>query len=36
MRERAKELGGTCVIEEVVTGGTRVRVELPCVAESVM
>jgi signal transduction histidine kinase len=24
------ELGGTCEIERVATGGTRVRVELPC------
>jgi signal transduction histidine kinase len=30
MRERAEELGGTCEIEPVATGGTRVRVELPC------
>ena len=36
MRERAEELGGTCEIESVATGGTRVRVELPCVLESVI
>jgi signal transduction histidine kinase len=29
MRERAEELGGTCVVEPVPTGGTRVRAELP-------
>jgi signal transduction histidine kinase len=34
MRERAEELGGTCVVEPVETGGTRVRVELPCFLES--
>ena len=34
MRERAEELGGTCVIEQVATGGTRMRVELPCFLES--
>jgi signal transduction histidine kinase len=35
MRERAEELGGTCVVEPVATGGTRLRVILPCVLESV-
>jgi len=30
MRERASELGGTCLIERVATGGTRVFVRLPC------
>ena len=30
MRERATELGGTCLIEQVATGGTRVHVRLPC------
>ena len=30
MRERATELGGTCLIEQVATGGTRVCVRLPC------
>jgi signal transduction histidine kinase len=30
MRERAIELGGTCLIEHVATGGTRVHVRLPC------
>jgi len=29
MHERATELGGTCVIERVATGGTRVYVRLP-------
>jgi len=29
MRERAAELGGACVIENLPTGGTRVRAELP-------
>jgi signal transduction histidine kinase len=29
MRERAEELGGTCVIESPPTGGTRVRAYLP-------
>jgi two-component system NarL family sensor kinase len=29
MRERAAELGGTCVIEPVLTGGTRVFARLP-------
>lgn len=30
MCERATELGGTCLIEHVATGGTRVSVRLPC------
>jgi signal transduction histidine kinase len=29
MRERAEELGGTCAIEPVPTGGTRVLAQLP-------
>ena len=29
MRERAAELGGTCVIEALPQGGTRVLVRLP-------
>jgi signal transduction histidine kinase len=29
MRERAAELGGSCVIEPVPSGGTRVMVRLP-------
>ena len=29
MRERAAELGGTCVIESAPTSGTRVLVNLP-------
>ena len=31
MRERAEELGGTCTIEPVESGGTRVLVRLPLV-----
>jgi len=34
MRERAEELGGTCVVEAIPAGGTRVRAELPGVAET--
>lgn len=30
MRERAEELGGECVIESLLTGGTRVVAHLPC------
>ena len=30
MRERAEELGGTWEIESLPTGGTRIRVRLPC------
>jgi two-component system, NarL family, sensor kinase len=29
MRERAEELGGTCLIENAPTGGTRVIARLP-------
>jgi signal transduction histidine kinase len=29
MRERAEELGGTCTVERVPSGGTRVRAHLP-------
>ena len=29
MRERAEELGGTCVVEPLPAGGTRVRASLP-------
>ena len=29
MRERAAELGGTCVIEALPQGGTRVLARLP-------
>jgi len=29
MRERAAELGGTCKIETLLSGGTRVRACLP-------
>ena len=37
MRERAAELGGTCLIEPVPTGGTRVlaRLPLPALGQSV-
>jgi len=30
MRERASELGGTCIVEQVSTGGIRVYAQLPC------
>jgi len=30
MRERAAELGGTCVISSLAEGGTRVSARLPC------
>ena len=33
MRERAAELGGSCVIEHVATGGTRVSARLPLLKE---
>ncbi len=33
MRERAAELGGSCVIEDVATGGTRVYARLPLLKE---
>jgi len=33
MRERAEEIGGTCVIEPDIAGGTRVHVRLPVVTE---
>ncbi len=33
MRERAAELGGSCVIEDVATGGTRVYARLPSLKE---
>jgi signal transduction histidine kinase len=33
MRERAEELGGTCVVECLPEGGTRVRVRLPLPGE---
>ncbi len=34
MRERAEELGGTCVVEPLPTGGTRVRAALPLPKEA--
>jgi signal transduction histidine kinase len=34
IRERAEELGGTCVIESVPNGGTCVRAHLPIINES--
>jgi signal transduction histidine kinase len=33
MRERAEELGGTCIVEALSGGGTRVRATLPCPPE---
>ena len=29
MRERAEELGGSCVVESPISGGTRVSARLP-------
>ena len=34
MRERAEELGGSCAIEAVASGGTRVTALLPCALDS--
>jgi signal transduction histidine kinase len=34
MRERAEELGGTCVIEALPAGGTRVMARLPLLTQS--
>jgi signal transduction histidine kinase len=34
MRERAEELGGTCVIESVAGGGTRIHAQLPLIIET--
>lgn len=34
MRERAEEVGGTCLIESVPDGGTCVRAQLPIIKES--
>jgi len=34
MRERAEELGGTCVVEPVTSGGTRVKARLPLEASA--
>jgi two-component system NarL family sensor kinase len=34
MRERASELGGSCVVERAPEGGTRVLVRLPLPKES--
>ena len=36
MRERAEELGGTCTVEPLPSGGTRVRAFLPCLRDHVM
>jgi signal transduction histidine kinase len=33
MRERAAELGGSCTMERLATGGTRVSARLPLVKE---
>jgi signal transduction histidine kinase len=30
MRERAAELGGTCIVEPMTGGGTRLYARLPC------
>jgi signal transduction histidine kinase len=30
MRERAEEVGGSCAVEPVPSGGTRVTARLPC------
>jgi signal transduction histidine kinase len=34
MRERAEELGGTCIVGPGTAGGTRVMARLPCVPEA--
>jgi signal transduction histidine kinase len=34
MRERAEELGGSCVVESARSGGTRVKAQLPCVKDA--
>ena len=34
MRERAAELGGSCTVEALASGGTRVRAYLPCGRDS--
>ena len=34
MRERAAELGGSCTVEALASGGTRIRAYLPCVGDS--
>ena len=34
LHERAEELGGTCLIEAVPTGGTRVSARLPVHCEA--
>lgn len=34
MRERAEELGGSCIVEPMPSGGTRVRARLPCVQDA--
>jgi signal transduction histidine kinase len=31
MRERAEELGGTCVIESIMSKGTRISVRIPLI-----
>jgi signal transduction histidine kinase len=36
MRERAEELGGSCTVEAVPSGGTRVRAFLPCARDDVI
>ena len=34
MRERAAELGGSCTVEALASGGTRIRAYLPCGGDS--
>jgi signal transduction histidine kinase len=34
MRERASELGGSCTVEALASGGTRIRAYLPCGGDS--
>jgi signal transduction histidine kinase len=34
MRERAAELGGECIVESLLAGGTRVRASLPCTGDT--
>jgi signal transduction histidine kinase len=34
MHERAAELGGECIVESLLAGGTRVRASLPCTGDT--
>ncbi len=36
MHERAQELGGTCIVESLPAGGTRVCAALPCLTAGAM